>query len=353
VTEVKRVLFVGGLRPGGNGPDWMRAIEALGFSVTPFDTKSYASQGNRLEQAVALRTGLGRHISSLNRDVCDQADQTNYDVAFVTKGVQLRERTVQRLAARARSGEVLHLAIDSMFTDNRSRHFFGSIPHYTALFTDKRFEEGAYWTAGARRVFLFDQPYGLRFDATDKIHAARARVPESDVCFIGHCQPHYQTKLKSVADMGVDLKIWGPGWSSFAERETWARGLVMGEGLWGADYPAALSRARIGIGLLSKRIPEQATTRSVEIPAAGTLLLAERSARHAAMFREGVEAEFFSDEDEMRAKIARYLKDEPARARIAAAGAARTRRSYNMVDTVRSIFDTVNLSPDSPRTESA
>jgi hypothetical protein len=329
-----RVLFVGGLRKDGNGPDWLQAIERQGLTVVPFDTKSYAARGSRLEQALARRTGLGRHIARLNHDLQALAGRERFDFVFVTKGVHVQAATVRRLAAYAAHGAVLHLTVDSMFADNRSRHFFNAIPRYHTLFTDKRFEMQAYRDAGARRVILFDQPYGLRFDAHDAINAAREGLPDSDVCFIGHCQPHYVAVLKAVSDMGVDLRIWGPGWPALARAEAWARPHVMGDGLWGAAYPAAMSRARIGIGLLSKRIPEEATTRSVEVPAAGTFLLAERSARHSEMFAEGREAEFFGDLGEMRDKIARYLADDGARQRVAAAGAVRARACYNMTDTV-------------------
>lgn len=329
-----RVLFVGGLRNNGNGPDWLRAIERQGFEAIPFDTKGYISLASRLEQAIARRTGIGRHLTRLNRDLVALAKRTDYDFAFVTKGVHVQPKTIIMLGKRARRQAVLHLTIDSMFTDNRSRHFLASIPHYTTLFTDKRFEEKSYRTAGARQLLLFTQPYGLRFEAEAEIDAASRALPSSDVCFVGHCQKHYVTILKAISETGVDLKIWGPGWPALARSEAWARPHVMGEGLWGASYPAAMRRTKIGIGLLSKRVPEQATTRSVEIPAAGTFLLAERSSQHAEMLREGVEAEFFSDIDEMRAKLLRYLQDDEARKRIAASGRARVQMSFNMTDTV-------------------
>ncbi len=67
-------------------------------------------------------------------------------------------------------------------------------------------------------------------------------------------------------------------------------------------------------------------TEVFEITACGGFLLAERTAEHLACFREDEEAVFFSDFEECRAKIDRYLNDEPARARIAAAG---QRRAWN------------------------
>jgi spore maturation protein CgeB len=102
---------------------------------------------------------------------------------------------------------------------------------------------------------------------------------------------------------------------------------VQGEGIWGADYPRALRSAKIALGLLSKWIPETTTTRTFEIPATGTFMLAERNDDHAALFEEGKEAEFFASDEELGDKIRFYLANDAARGRIAAAGRARCERS--------------------------
>ena len=71
--------------------------------------------------------------------------------------------------------------------------------------------------------------------------------------------------------------------------------------------------------------------KSFEIAGCQGFLLAERSEGHLQRFREDEEAVFFSTFDECAAKIRRYLPDEAARTRIAAAGCARALRDgyYN------------------------
>ncbi|MEO6982634.1 MAG: glycosyltransferase, partial [Edaphobacter sp.] len=66
--------------------------------------------------------------------------------------------------------------------------------------------------------------------------------------------------------------------------------------------------------------------KSFEIAACGGFLLAERSQGHMQRFREDEEAVFFTTLDELVQKIRRYLPDEPARQRIAAAGTLRADR---------------------------
>ena len=118
----------------------------------------------------------------------------------------------------------------------------------------------------------------------------------------------------------------------------WARPYVCGNGAWGLDYLKALSNAKIALGLLGKHIPETTTTRSFEIPAIGTFMLAERTDDHLALFEEGEEAEFFDNDDELKDKIRFYLANDSARNKIAAAGRERCIRSgyssYNQLQKV-------------------
>jgi spore maturation protein CgeB len=59
-------------------------------------------------------------------------------------------------------------------------------------------------------------------------------------------------------------------------------------------------------------------------------------------FKEDEEAVFFTDTDDLIAKIARWLPDEPGRNRIAAAGCARAKRDgYSNDVQVARIIDKV------------
>jgi spore maturation protein CgeB len=164
----------------------------------------------------------------------------------------------------------------------------------------------------------------------------------SDVCFIGHTQPHYAERLKALSSIGIRLRIWGDAWPAYAETAAWAKGIVS-RGLWGESYPVALACAKIGLGLLGKHIPETSTTRTFEIPAMGTFLLAERTDVHQQLFDEGKEAEFFSSDEEMVEKTRFYLRHDEARRQIAAAGRIRCERSgYSSLDLLRKILEAVS-----------
>ena len=100
--------------------------------------------------------------------------------------------------------------------------------------------------------------------------------------------------------------------------------LYRGHGeLFRDEYREGIWRSKINLSFLTHSNHDEFVHKSFEIAACEGFLLAERSPGHLARFVEDEEAVFFEGIDECVAKIRRYLPDEAARARIAAAGRRR------------------------------
>jgi spore maturation protein CgeB len=99
--------------------------------------------------------------------------------------------------------------------------------------------------------------------------------------------------------------------------------------LFGPEYAMAVCSFDINLAFLARRLLSRdlQTTRSVELPACGAFMLAQRTTEHQQLFREGVEAEFFSTHDELLNKCQYYLAHSEARSQIASAGRERCTRS--------------------------
>jgi spore maturation protein CgeB len=114
-------------------------------------------------------------------------------------------------------------------------------------------------------------------------------------------------------------------WNTRLDPEA-AAALYTGRELYGQAYREGIWRSKINLSFITHSNQDEFVHKSFEIAACGGFLLAERSAGHKARFREDEEAVFFTGFDECAAKIRRYLPDEAARTRIAAAGRARALR---------------------------
>src|SRR4029450_7028444 len=102
----------------------------------------------------------------------------------------------------------------------------------------------------------------------------------------------------------------------------------------------AICATRINLCFLRKVNRDLQTTRTMEIPACGAFMLAERTDEHRAPFEEGKEAEYFESGVELRAKVDYYLAHEEERRRIGLAGRERCLRSgYSNLDHLTGIVE--------------
>ena len=95
---------------------------------------------------------------------------------------------------------------------------------------------------------------------------------------------------------------------------------------------------------LRKVCQDQHTTRTFEIPACGSMLLADRTEQHREFFEEGKEAEFFASCEELLDKTKFYCSNESARKRVAEAGYLRCKQGgYSYVCRLRRALQELGL----------
>ncbi len=188
--------------------------------------------------------------------------------------------------------------------------------------------------------YNIDDPFGKRDVA--RFAAYRLSVPYYDLCVVVRSENVAEAERLGAKDVmrlyrssdeiahasravtaRVPLTIRGANWQKARE---WAilKPFFKGGQLKGDNYALALQCAKVNLGLLSKGNRDLHTTRSLEIPALGALLCAERTDEHLAMYREGEEALFWDSADECAKVCLDVLRDEERRKRIAAAGLARS-----------------------------
>ena len=340
MTERRRVLYVGALQPGSTALHRRTALEQLGLSVISLDTHPFASAGPRLARSARHRLAWGGPvISRLNSELVALGGDSDVDLVWIDKGVWIKPATLAALSVPGR--RLIHYAGDSMILIQRSRHFLASIPLYDVVITAKRYELEAYELYGAQRVMLLLHGYDQELFRPRPLAVDEQERFASDVCFVGRHERHYRHRIRAASETGAEVAVWG-GWQRAAVMRPWVQRVVRGPGVWNEDYVRALNGAKIGLGLLTRLAPDESTTRTFEIPACGTMLLAERSREHSELFEEGKEAEFFTGDGEMQEKIRWYMSHDRARNQIAAAGRERAvQSSYTYLERMRSAIEAI------------
>jgi len=176
------------------------------------------------------------------------------------------------------------------------------------------------------------------------------------VSFIGTPYDDRSTILKKLSELNefqVVISGNSRAWKRELGPEVFACLYREGE-LFQQQYREAIWRSKINLSFITHANQDEFVHKSFEIAACGGFLLAERSKGHMDRFREDEEAVFFSSFEELVQKIRRYLPDEEARTRIAAAGQARALRDgYHNDRQVSLIVDRAQSIINSLRTTSA
>ncbi len=219
-----------------------------------------------------------------------------------------------------------------------------SVSYYSLCSVLREVNIEEYKALGAKKVvrvlMSYDEVIHKPFESLEDIDPKY----RSEVAFIGTWMRHEKRDefLLELIRQGVPVSIWGGRWQKspyWKQLEPYYRGGALN----GRNYVAAIQGAKICLGLLSKGNRDLHTRRSVEVPFSGGVLCAERTSEHQEMYKEGVEAVFWSDAAECAAICKRLLSDESLRERIRVAGMQRVRElGVGNEDICRKIIKVVN-----------
>ncbi len=339
-----KVLFLGSIGVGQTSRMRMRALARLGHAVRGVDTIEPWHQGSWAGRQIQRRLARGPVVDRINRSILEAASEFGPDMVWAEKQEYVRRETLEAL--RTSGARLVHFTPDPYFSLHwkRTPLMDEAMAGFDVLIYCKAYEEAQYAALGRPLVYM---PLGY----CDEVHRP---LPSSDpkwacaVGFLGGWEPRRERMLRALVAAGADLKFWGGAWDFLSDgRWTLRRHLILrqlagadsfaihrdpmlaeahrGDEVYDDDYARALTSARIGLGFLRTVCDDQHTTRSFEIPACGSMLLADRTEEHQSFFAEGREADYFSSPEELVDKVRFYTANEEARACIAAAGLARCR----------------------------
>jgi len=338
-----KILYAAGLSPNDSSLYRLWALERLGHQVIPFNSFDYKSR-NPIIHKIVYRLAAGPAVDRLNRDLLHIAEREKPDLLWTDKLLWMRPKTLDRL--RSMGIATVSYMIDNPFGTRQDpgwRLYMKDIPHYDLHVVQRDKNIADYRDHGARDVIKIQTAYEptIHFPPPDGwTDANRNR----DVSFVGtpyDDRADTLTRLSALNEFGVVIS---------GNRRSWERALtphaftaLYREGeLYQQQYREAIWRSKINLSFITRSNQDEFVHKSFEIAGCGGFLLAERSEGHLQRFREDEEAVFFSTFDELLQKIRRYLPDEAARQRIAAAGHARAvRDGYHNDHQVSLIADRV------------
>jgi spore maturation protein CgeB len=333
------ILYIG--HCDGTSLDRANALRRLGHRVEHFDLRQLLPATLWIDRII-WKIG-GQFLSPwILRALPGRLKNRRFELCYVDSGELVTPGIIKLF--RQHAAKIVNYNIDDPFGRRDVARFAAyrlSVPRYDLCVVVRSENVAEAERLGAKDVMRLYRSSDEVAHAPRVVTAEAAERWHSDVLFLGTWFPERGPFLVELIELGVPLTIRGANWQKAPEWPV-LKSVFKGGQLKGDDYALALQCAKINLGLLSKGNRDLHTTRSLEIPALGALLCAERTQEHLAMYREGEEALFWDSAQECAKVCLDVLRDDERRKRIAVAGLARSIvNGYHNENTMSAIIERV------------
>ena len=326
----KRILFIGDVNFYSKGSSRMKACRNLGYEIktiahTAIGGNEFGFAPQTLIFKIAWKLGIHLDTENTNKKLLASISKTNPDILWIEKGNMIYPKTLKEIKAKLPKTSIISYSDDDMFNPlNRTRAYTKSLSFYDIIFVTKSFNANynELRSLGAKKVITVDKAFDQNQHYPIKITKEEKNILGAEVSFIGTFAPERAKLLTYLADNKIKVKVWGNGWEKFVSKSKYL--IIKCKPLVNQPdnllFTKGIIASEINLGLLRKINRDLQTDRSIEIPACGGFLLAERSLEHERLFQDGKEAVFYDNKEDLIKKIKYYLINKEKRDRIAYAG---------------------------------
>lgn len=352
-----KVLVAGDWHSDLHESEVVKSLARLGHSVCCFKWfqffSSDLSEGHRLasfSKRVQNKFVFGPLISKINQEFLAVVQTQRPELIFIYRGTHITRSTLERVKTNLPNCVLVGYNNDDPFSPLQPsylwRHFLDGLSIYDLVLAYREANLVELLGAGAKKVDLMRSWYVPERNFPIALNNVDAELYECDVAFIGHYEPDLRLEcLEAIAARGYKLRLYGPSryWQKPLENSPLLRNLAPTQMVWGNNYNKALCGAKIALCFLSKLNRDTYTRRCFEIPATATFMLSEFSVDLSSMYEQGIEADFFSDKDELVKLVDYYIANSDVRRRVAMAGYNKVLASGHDIDSrMRRMIDNVN-----------
>jgi spore maturation protein CgeB len=325
-----RILIAGDFQFEFCEESFAKSLENLGIEVVRFAWGSYFSSFlGKLELYTGTYAAVAHHV---NQKLLSEVVLHNIDTLLIWRGTHVDPSAIRKIRQANPKCLIISYNNDDPFSPLYSsktspfnqrrlwKRFHETIPHYDINFVYRPVNLPEYESAGSPQTHLLMPYFNPEFIHPVELTEDEIKKYGCDVVFVGHYESDgREACISALVEAGIQTNLYGTGWKSGVLDSYFGKI----EPLYRLDYVKALTGASMCLCFLSKLNRDTYTQRCFEIPALGKLLLSERTADLANMFREDEEAVFFSSEQELVEKVT-WLKQSPETLhRIAQAGMRR------------------------------
>jgi len=322
MPDHRKVLYIGEVGAGTTCAMRAEALRQLGYLVDAISVIPAARPNPLLDLCRRVGNRLRRplDLNGVNHALLKLA--AGYDILWIDKGNLISRRTLLCVRSHTPRPVIIGFSPDDMEQLHcTSVWFHSTLPLYDAYITTKSFQVAELTQRGCPLAVFTDNFYDPATHRPLAVTEAMHQAHTGAAGFVGYHEHERERSIAHLAEAGVAVHVYGPGWDRARRRLPAA--VRIHPPVFGDDYARVLCATPINLGFLRKCNRDLQTTRSIEIPACGGFMLAERTTEHQRLFIEGAEADYFTDNDELVRKTMHYLAHPAERLAIASRGRLR------------------------------
>ena len=258
----------------------------------------------------------------------------NIDFIWIDGATNIYPWVLSKLKRINSKTKIIFLSEDDIIARHNISHWFKlGLHNYDFIFTTKTFNINELKSIGAKQVELISDSYCEEIHHPITLTSKEKITYLTDVSAIGAYEQDRYESLVHIASNGIKVTVWGGGWEGCVNKHPNLD--IKNKFLFNDEYSKAISGSKINLNFLRKMNRDTITSRSIEIPACKGFMLAERTNRQTEIFIEGVEADYFSSDEELLTKIKFYLSDDAKRLKVADNGYVKCiQRKVSMKDVI-------------------
>lgn len=336
-----KILIAGKFRWPWYEDAFYRSLKDRNNDVIKFNWSIYLP-GDGLYNYLKKRLYFGNFIKKINIELIKMVHQEKPDIVFIYAGHPIKPETIQQLKEFS---WVTGYHNDDPFGKYGKRSYFRifrkSIPYYSSHHVYRKKNIIDYRNIGIDKVKLLRAYYCPWLHYPIK---SNEKYYNNDIIFIGSGEPGSRCEyIEYLINYKCPLKIYGDKkWERYLKKYTYNE-LTPIEPAFGEEYNKLITNSKICLAFFNKGNNDLYTRRVFEIPACKGFLLAQRTEIMQELYKEGVEAEYFNNNEELLDKCNFYLNNNSLRNKIANNGYNRCINSgYDIYSKVTQWINDIN-----------
>ncbi len=344
MLEDKRAVFATEFQFGAVGAALAHGMRKQGWAVREVDLRGFFSTSEALAARVMGRLTRSLNVDAYNAAICREVERYDATVFVTVKGLEIRPATLAFLKRRG-------VTTVNYYPDVHFRHTgldAAILPMFDLFFTTKSFQMDYLKTRlDPQRVFFLHHGY------CPEVHYPQFKSLDeadylADVTYVGNHAPYKESWLGAIVRRLPGVRLFIVGWRWGTAADAALRERALGYALSGDVYSRILQRSRINLAIHAGAIAPEGwedwvSTRTFEIPACKGFMLHIDNPEVRDLFVADREVGLFRDEDEMIAKIERYLADPALRGEMAERAYARCVPAYGYDARAAAICEQIDL----------